>query len=254
MKKIAVLVVLYKPDEVAIEHLVAISDHCKLYIYDNGGGSDLSNRLSASVNYYNPGRNDGISTSLLWMAFKCRQDGIKSFLFFDQDTRIKFSVFKDVCELIDIKSDAGANLVHFSSENKISEPRFVINSGTLYNVQFIIRHKSKLEKYFVDAIDLALSMYSRIDKVSLSSYRIDGIDHYSGQGYLLYQLLFLTFRVKSYSFHRRKEFFRGHFRLLQEAFANYMLIDVCFLVKFLLVFLFGQLWGDFIRFFGARKP
>jgi hypothetical protein len=249
--KIPILVVLFCPEQSVIARLIELQKSVNLFVYDNSPKLSHSDLTSLLKYYYLDSSNSGISGAMRWMVQQCTTNKLTNFIFLDQDTIISENAIHQINEVLN-SQDQHVNICHFTSEFKSIPPRFVINSGTLFNVNFLIKHSRILEAYFVDGIDLALSAASRRDGQHLNLHIISGIDHVSGQGFELWQIGPLKLTVKPYSAVRRQEFYRSHRRLVLELLSHFQFFDAIIVFKFTFAFWLGQFKYDLCKHFGHK--
>lgn len=249
--KIPVLVVLFCPEKVIVSRLIELQKLVNLFVYDNSPKL-LYDDLTSLLNYYSlDTSNSGISGAMRWMVQQCTTNKLTNFIFLDQDTIISENAIHQICEVLK-SQDQHINIIHFTSEIKSIPPRFVINSGTLLNVNFLLKHFRILETYFVDGIDLALSAASRRDGQQLNLHIISGIDHVSGQGFELWQVGPLKLKVKQYPAVRRPEFYRSHRILALELISHFQFFDAMIVFKFAFAFWLGQFKYDLSKHLGRK--
>lgn len=245
--KIPILIVLYDPEISVINRIKNINGN--LFIYDN---SKYINNDFSGIEYFHSNENRGIVGSLLWMIDLCKKFGYEKFIFFDQDTIFTSDVIS-AAQNFSSSDNEIFKIHHLTSENKkIENVKFVINSGTIFDVNFLLNNKKILNKYFVDAIDLMLSYICRYTGYKIRLSIIPGIDHFSEQGAELWKLFGFTFLLKDYSILRRKEFYRSHLRLLKMMAFNLSLIDALTILKFIISFVLIQAKVDLVKNYGRK--
>lgn len=249
--KIPILVVLYNPEQAVLSRLIELQKFANVFVFDNSPRLSNTELTTLLNSYVWEKSNSGISGAMRWMVQQCMKNDLSKFIFLDQDTIITDDAIFQINDLSKSLDDQ-INIVHFTSDTKKSPPRFVINSGTQFNVNFLRKHSKTLESYFVDGIDLSLSAASRRDGNQIKLLIIPGIDHVSGQGFETWQVGPLQLKVKQYSLARRPEFYRSHRRLVLELLSNFQIFDAAIVLKFALAFRAGQFKYDLCNKFGHK--
>ena len=179
------------------------------------------------VDYY--GDNIGISGAMCRMREYSKRNNFDGFVFFDQDTLVTQETLKWMDNNIGLYGNG--KIIHFSGLYKTSENiRFFINSCTYFPIAFLDAIDEKeLKTYFVDGVDLFLSIKAKelgFDKIRLF---MPSIDHVSNQDWLDIN----GPRIKAYSIERLMEIEKAHLKVLKYAVRRLLLIDVLVLFKFI---------------------
>jgi hypothetical protein len=250
-KKLPILIVLFNPDDEIINSLSNIQSNVNLFIFDNSTRNEKLELIFTDSRYYYSNLNGGISAAMMWMTKECENLGYKYFIFFDQDTRFTLdSIYQISGKLSHCDFP---NIQHFTSEKKKSiDIKYIINSGTVFKVEFLKSISYLIDNYFVDALDLMISYQNRMAGNKIVLNYVDGLDHVVGQGFVLWKFFGSYKFVKEYSFERRREFYRGHFRLLHQIFLDRQISDFLSVSKFIIAFTLGQLRVDLIMLFGKK--
>lgn len=240
-----VLIVLYEPTEVMINRIIELEKKNRLYLFDN---SRESNSIELKyAKYYHSKSNVGISGALKWMLNECHAFDISYFIFFDQDTIFSRKTIESIAEQLQGFSSHTA-AVHFTSENKKKGlVRFVINSGTLFFVEPLQKILPVLDRYFVDAVDLAICHHVRRCKYNISCYPAPDIDHVAEQGIRTWRILCFEFTGKIYNATRRRDFINSHLRLFFDCIRVFYITDSLILIKFIVSYLIHQLKCDILK-------
>ncbi len=248
---VPLLVVLYYPDKETIFRLLEIQKNSYLHVYDN---TPTKNNEYSEIflNYNKSGKNDGITGAILWMIKQSKLSKINNFIFFDQDTYLEKRIYNLIKNKVDFLTN-DINIIHFTSKknNKLNY-RFVINSGSIFNINFLIRNIEILNDYFVDAVDLALCAASHNEGCAVQLHVIEGIDHVCGQGYEEWSILFSKQKIKTYKKERRCEFYSAHFKLLRSLIRINQFVDSALIIKFIIGFYLQQFKADFFIKFGQK--
>lgn len=235
--KLNILIVLYQPTVSSLERIEKLSKFCNLYIYDNS--IDNKSSLKCTM-YYHSSSNSGITGALAWMVREMSKKNEANFLFFDQDTFINKEAIHKISEIQ--KKSKPSILINFCGNpvDYNNTPYFIINSGTLFPVSLLKKLQiSVLERYFVDAVDLAICIHADLNGYSIEQFEIPEINHKIEQGYRKTRLLKLN--VKHYSRNRSKEFMNSHLRLFQDCLKYRKIKPAMKILKFIIGFQFGRI-------------
>lgn len=245
-----ILIVLYEPTEAIINRIRELETYCKFYIFDNS--SNIKNNNWKFARYHHSSSNIGIAGALKWMIKECQTLQLSCFLFFDQDTVFSLKTIESITQNIPNISSQTA-IVHFSSEDKKKGTvRFVINSGTLFFTKPLEKIESILDKYFVDAVDLAICHHVRKNKYNILSHTAPDIDHVVEQGLRKWRIFGFEFLGKVYDTSRRRDFFRSHSRLMFDCFRFFCIVDSLILIKFMMCYLLHQFKCEVLNIIAAE--
>ena len=240
-KRIPFLIVLYNPSKSSLSRILNLSATFDLYVFDNSNVSQDYLLNTDLLTYGRPDTNVGISGALIWISRKLESMDLHHFVFFDQDTIFDEGAILRIQE-ISANYEDFMGLVHYTSDlNKEKNPRFIINSGTLYNVAFLKPLIPKLRHYFVDAIDTFLSVEARRKKHQIIVEFVDGIDHTAEQGYEVVRRMGIDIEIKEYSNFRISEFYGAHLRLLFDCSKRFEALNCIYILKMIVAFTFGAL-------------
>ena len=239
-----ILVVLYEPTEVSLRRLSDLGTKARLFLFDNSRKLNLINIESAI--YIHSNKNVGITGAIKWMFEQCKTHHYERFIFFDQDTQFSSQTIESIAIHVgEMKHEVG--LVHFTSEAKLmGNVKFIINSGSLFIIKTLELCQDVLERYFVDAVDLAICFRIRQNNLSIMCCYAPDIDHISEQGFIKKNIIGITFSAKKYSTIRRKEFYNAHKNLIIDCIKERSIVDAVKVSQFLLSFFFAQLKCDML--------
>lgn len=245
-----ILIVLYDPTEAMINRIIELEKKCRLYLFDNSlKATSIDLRFAK---YYHSTNNVGISGALKWMLNECHAFDISCFIFFDQDTIFSRKTIDSIADQLQGFSSQTA-LAHFTSENKTKGlVRFVINSGTLFYIQPLQKIEPILDRYFVDAVDLAICHHVRKYNYIISCNAAPDIDHVAEQGMCTWRFLGFEFTGKIYNESRRRDFYKSHTRLLLDCIGDFYMADCFDLIKYMVSYLMHQLKCDFFKRYGNK--
>ena len=250
--KVGILIITYHPDYETLNRIHASKCISRTIVLDN---SEVNYEYeSGFLRVVRPGENIGLARALSLMSKEFEKHNYSHFIYFDQDTYFSDEVVDEIGRMSDPELMANP-LIHMCDSRlyrKKSYLRFVINSGSLFNIK-LMKKIAFDERYFVDAVDL-----STCQRVRLAGYKIiqlptENIDHCSGQGLTEYLIFGRPFQVKNLSKWRKNEFLHGHFRLLGDSMRVKYTGDFLVIIKFLIAFLLHYYSSIFIRKFGKLK-
>lgn len=246
-----ILIVLFNPSDSAINRISNLRNFFDIYLFDNS--PKALEELKDSPNYYHAKCNAGITGAMKWMLLNCEKYLLESFVFFDQDTIFT----RQTIEYISVKvnqTNSKYGLLHFSSGcHGSSSVRYVINSGTVFFHRVVQDFEGVFDRYFVDAVDLAICYHLRRAGYLIGREWAPNIDHESEQGIVEWRICGIPFRGKKYPEVRRFEFYRAHKRLILDCIKRASLLDVFILLKFTVSFWVEQLKCDFLDIFANKK-
>ncbi len=122
-------------------------------------------------------------------------------------------------------SDCDYSIVNFKGGDKelYSEGKYVINSGTVFNINDMMLIKGFNEDYFVDLVDYEISARARF--AGLKILKIQGapeFDHISEQSEVEYSIFGKRFTLlKKYSNERRVNIYKKFTKTFAEACEEY---------------------------------
>lgn len=248
-----VLIVLYNPDENCLLRIKNISSDVEIFIYDNST-EILNHSIQKITNYHHSNKNNGITGGLLWMKELCRVKSITSFIFFDQDTIFNINTIEHITSVCSNEKDLN-KISHFTSENKkTGEVEYIINSGTVFKIDLLEKlTKNVLNRYFVDAVDLAICLFGSKIGYKIYTIKTEGIDHHTEQGKITVTLFKNKFELKVYSNVRAIEFYKSHFRLLIDSLKIIKIRSAITILKFIISFTIEFNINKFLLKFGKNE-
>ena len=204
------------------------------------------------ANYYGTGSNIGIARALMEMSNISKGEGFDGFIFFDQDTVIDKKVMNQIKD--NLNSSSVNSLVHFSGIYPSSiDVNYVINSCTFFPNSLIeISVKEGLLDFFVDGVDLYISVIARMHEYPIQRIYISGINHIENQDWIYFQILQRKFRIKNYSDIRVKELMTGHLRLLRRVVTMFLLKDIVYLLKLVFTIAVWYFYRTFLLNFAKK--
>lgn len=175
------------------------------------------------------GENIGISGAICHMKNYSKDNGFDGFIFFDQDTLISEETIRDMNDYIVLQGNE--NILHFSGLYNSSEKiRFFINSCTYFPVSFLDAiNEKELRDYFVDGVDLFLSIKAKELGVNKKRLYLESIDHVSNQDWLDIRGI----QIKAYSTDRLTEIEKSHIKVLRYAVGKLFFLEALVICKFI---------------------
>lgn len=250
--KVGILIITYQPDSDTLKRIHASKYISQTIILDN---SDVNHEYASGfLRVVRPGENIGLARALSLMSKEFEKLNYSHFIYFDQDTYFSDEVVDEIGRMSDPELMANP-LIHMCDARlyrKKSYLRFVINSGSLFNIK-LINKISFDERYFVDAVDLSTCQRIRLAGYKIIQLPTENIDHGSGQGLIEYLIFGRPFQIKNFSKWRKNEFLNGHFRLLGDSMRIKNIGDFLVIIKFLIAFLLHYYRSIFIRKIGKLK-
>lgn len=231
----------------------------KVYIFCNCAESytsitNLYGEGSPNIKFLYMGKNVGLSKAYNSLLDLIRGDGFSYYYLFDQDTQISdyfFSVKDTIPSSIDLRRIVLAQLCSGHAKNQepiaLSNPMFVINSGSLVNASLIESLGGYPKNYFVDGVDYYVCLIAKVMdfKVGYVSGYF-GLDHTVGQGDVPLTMLNKSFLVRFYGWSRIKDVSKSHVKLIILAFYHFEIRYALKLTQFLTVFYLRNIFGLFL--------
>lgn len=178
------------------------------------------------------------------------EDGFPYFYIFDQDTEISkffFEVKDAVVKYVDPNCHVMLQLqstdsVNSASEVTVSNPMFIINSGSLINIKLIRQLESFPNNYFVDGIDYYVSIKAKLAGLKIGYLNgFFGLNHTVNQGDDFISIFGKKVPVRNYGWSRIRDVTLSHLKLIMLSLKNFKLDYAYALSKFLLAFYFRNL-------------
>lgn len=174
--------------------------------------------------------NIGISGAICHMREYSKHNNFDGFIFFDQDTIISEETLRSMDNYICLNGNE--NIIHFSGLYKSAKSiRFFINSCTYFPIAFLDAIDEKeLQDYFVDGVDLFLSIKAKELGFNKMRLYLGSIDHVSNQDWLDLE----GTRIKAYNKDRLTEIEKSHLKVLKYSVRKLFFLDAFVIFKFIL--------------------
>ena len=164
--KYAVGVVLYNPDQNALERVIEYKKiFDKVYIYDNSKEAPYKLLFSENdrIVYFSTGANDGLSVAYNWFLDIARAENIDYLCTMDQDSVYSSEEIEPLKKYIEENDMANVGIVaplviwqgnqtKVQRSEKIEEKNFVISSGSFINIEETLEISFDIN-YFIDRLD-----------------------------------------------------------------------------------------------------
>lgn len=259
------VIVLFKPDKqsfITIEEV--LTKQRKLFLWINACSDEQKEYiLNLGRNYPNlefnfAPCNEGLGVSLHDVGQHAVSKGYKFLLLLDQDTILSEKFFSNLDLLpvnqwfkedllcLQILSRHDRRFKHDSID--ISRVNFVINSGSIIDLQKSEKIGFHSKDFFVECVDYEYCMRSRAFGYKVGVLNGFGeLDHHSAQDGDSFRLYSLKFQYRVYGKERARDFYSAHARLFRYAIVNNMRDDLMFLVTSLMKFFLGQILNKLKR-------
>lgn len=171
--RFAVGFVIYNPEKKDIESVERwheSSQFERILIYDNSPNKHSFTSDNKLIYFYN-GKNDGLPVAYNTFISYCIHEGINYLCLMDQDSDYSLDEVEKMISFIessynDIKAfpiiaprSYCVTSVRVQRENKLTDAKFVINSGTFLNISVLKENNLKYdEKIFLDGVDYDFCM------------------------------------------------------------------------------------------------
>lgn len=220
--KIGICVALYNPKSILIENYKKLfSDGFELFFYLNSEIVDYNFKefiKIKNIKTFGNGENIGLSKAFNEVASHAI-NFTDYLLFLDQDTKIdslKLIEFLNKTEIKNYSLNNHASL-YFFNEKKDKTPTLITNSGNLVFLKNFKKQKIFNELFFVEMIDYHFYIFSLINKMKITKYNVDFIDHASAQNDISFYF-FNMIKLKNYSKTRINEINYNSFLLIKSLF------------------------------------
>lgn len=247
--------VTYKPDEVFYSDIGRMLEARQaIYIYCNclKSYSIISEKFKTSshLQVFFMGGNAGLAIAYNFLVDRLTEDGYLYFYLFDQDTKINDSFLElknDVIKYIDIKRHVMTQLQSIdcdggSSAVTLTEPMFIINSGSLVNIRLLEALGGFPRDYFVDGIDYFISLAASVNGFAVGFLSGDfGLNHSLNQGDSKGFWFNVSISYRFYGWARIKDVTSSHIKLIGYSIKNRKYRHGMQIVRFLLAFYLGNL-------------
>lgn len=269
MDTLAIGIVLYNPSDLSINRLKSfISTGLNLIVLDNSpkSNTDLAKLENNNFHYYSSGINLGLSKGLNYLCEISLSKKCKHLLFFDQDTIFGVETISFVRETIKhlLNDSLGNKIIAFNFRDRLvnnlnrkkvftfnevlyNEVYFIINSGTLFNLNLYHTYPWFNDKIFVDGVDYEFSFRARIKGFKLVELaNVPGINHTLEQGDLSFEIFGRKVYLRNYPRKRKIEFIKTHINLIIQSMKNMHFRGSFFLFRALLIFALSQIFSYFL--------
>jgi rhamnosyltransferase len=264
MEEISIGYILYYPSINSINRIINLANYgYKIYLIINSYLdkiviNDLEKKQLIKI--LSVGINIGLSRGLKKLTEQAKNDGYKAILYFDQDTIYStttlkyistyFSYIKKIndvykmvaCTTFRDKTKINKRYNHIStiksSEYKIEEVFFTINSGSLYFLETINNFTFFDEKFFVDGVDYAFCINAKYHNYKITEiYNTPELDHESEQKMISIGGL----KGQVYPVNRIFDFLKSHFILILYSLKISCIKPKIYILRSILLYVYGQL-------------
>lgn len=251
--KLSVSSILYHPPLYFYDQLdLFISEGYEIYIYDNTPNSEIKNNSyygKKGVNIYGNGENVGIAFALNVICQQAYTDGFSHLLFLDQDTILSRKTIEYISNFYgNFISGKLSNyaVVCFSGEvsnfSGVSDVKFAINSGSLFDLKILKMNAWHNKKYFVDLVDYEYCIRARENNFRIGKvFNVIDFDHRSGQPDDEISFLGKSLLVRKYSTTRIVDCYSSCLKLSLYCIKNLLFKDLMFLFKSFIHYSFAQI-------------
>lgn len=247
--------VTYKPEEVFYSDIGRMLEaNQAIYIFCNCLNSYLiiseKFKTSSHLKVFFMGGNVGLAKAYNFLMNKLTEDGYFYFYLFDQDTKINddfFDIKNSIVEYIDVKRHVMTQLQSIdcdrgSSAVTLTEPMFIINSGSLVNIRLLKALGGFPRDYFVDGIDYFISLAASVNGFAVGFLSGDfGLNHSLNQGDSKGFWFNGSISYRFYGWARIKDVTSSYIKLIGYSINHRKYRHGMQIVRFLLAFYLGNL-------------
>lgn len=241
--------VLYNPRKNALDNISSAKRNGYIpVVYVNEVNADIIDELR-DMEVVILGDNQNVGLGKAFKAFEVWADknGVRKFIYFDQDTK----VFESTWEVLDSLSDEAFMDRHvglvFFSPNKLQRSSLVISSGCVFLIDTLRKIGLHDDSFFVEGVDYEFCLRLHHLKYRIHTVYTPGIDHDSLQDGNSGQLLGRKISYRCYGSKRWGDFNRAHFRLIKRSVKYKEPYFTFFFAKSFVVFNLKEFYSQFWR-------
>lgn len=240
--------ILYNPSENAFLNIKsAIDAGYEVCVYINRVSPEDIDKLNLmNVKMLGDNVNKGLGSAFYEMEKLILRKGEGNYLYFDQDTVVKSSVFDTIKNraVVDLdKADRGF-VFYSSQDSEIFKSGFFPSSGCLFRVkQDSLFHDNT---FFVECVDYEYTCRVRAIGGKIRVVTLPGIDHDSLQDVSTKSVFGLNFKFRIYPLTRVMDFNKSHLKLIAFSLRNFQISSMLFLCRSLIAFNINNLKSHFL--------
>ena len=252
--------VLFKPEKQFYDMLrEIIKNDCTIYIFCNCEDSlaYIKNNFNhIRLNVLTSNKNIGLSSAYQILSNTIHKDGSKYFFIFDQDTIILPKFFlvkesitnhlnKDMHTMVQLQSNTN---IAKQRTAYLNHPAFIINSGSIVNINLLNKIGGFPKNFFVDGVDYFISLMSNINGLKVGFLGGDfGLDHTTIQGDSYISIFGRNFPIRFYGWERIKDVSSSYIKLFGICLKYLKFKHFLILSKFLFLFYIKNILGYLIN-------
>lgn len=243
--------ILYNPPEKILDRInLLLSKNFKIYIYINKLDNYILYRYIISnknIKVFGENVNRGIGYALAEMEVSAIADGYHFMVFFDQDTIFLDctidcitnlplnQIFKENYSVVQMLENSTTKL--FTSNFKPLDSILTINSGSIFNLNYLSKYGLHNSSFFVDCVDYEFCLTSSINKFKCGVVDcIPGIDHTSDQGDSIFVIFGKVLKLRRYSVSRIFDYNLSMLKLIFKSIFNFKFIYTIYFIKHLTLY------------------
>lgn len=242
--------VLYNPQGNALDNIsTAMRNGFAVVVYVNQVSSEFMDKLKdMEVMVLGKNKNVGLGKAFREFEVWCEGRQIEKFIYFDQDTKVAESSWKNIDSISDEAFlDGKVGLVFLSPNKAQVSPLLVISSGCVFSLNRLKDIGFHDETFFVEGVD-----YDFCLKLHQSGYRIQrvydpGIDHDSLQDYSFGKFFGKRVSYRCYGARRLADFNRSHCRLVYNSVKSGEFSFTYYFLRSLFAFNVKEIYSNFLR-------
>ena len=179
--KIACGIVLYKPSDSNIKHLMKlICEFDVAYVFKNSNDNNIEDDDRIIV--FKTGKNEGLAKPYNVFLNQCRKDGVDILCLLDQDTKMNGTDIEYIKKYI--KANMSSDVAIYAPALKGEKlDGWTINSNSFLNVKLLRKYKIEYdENYFIDRLDADFCKQLKKKKLKIKIIENIEISHPIGDG------------------------------------------------------------------------
>jgi rhamnosyltransferase len=255
----AVGLVIYHPEESVFKRIgQMINLGYRVYVFDNSPNNDKYTHAiknDSNIFYVSAGKNVGLGYSLSTLCATAYAHGYQRLLFLDQDTGISGNTLEFIRQYsstlpFEVERQYAALVFNGNQKanQKLTEVRLAISSGSLFNLPVIRQIGWHNEKYFVDCVDYEFCVRARRCgfKIGIVNNTPD-FDHVTEQPDRVINIFRKQLLVRRYSATRIKDALGAYLKLIVGDLLQNKPSDTYVLIRSMALYIFGQLTSRLIK-------
>tara|TARA_B110000967_G_C18877599_1_gene559262 strand:+ start:840 stop:1652 length:813 start_codon:yes stop_codon:yes gene_type:complete len=247
--------VIYNPDVEFLNKLKSIlNSGYSIYIFDNSPEISLIRdefRNYTNINYFSAGKNVGLGFGLSVVCSNAYYDNYRKLLFFDQDTIFSVKTLGFVSEFSKTQQNKfkkyaavlfNSNCKKNKNQFDIRDKNLIISSGSLFNLENLIKMEWHNTNYFVDGVDYNFCLKANLNKYLIGECsNAPDFDHVTGQDDKEYYFFKKKLLLRPYNLKRILDSLDAYRKLIISSFCSLNFKYAFIFMKSLLIYCYYQI-------------